>query len=182
MDYDTELNWKRIVGYEEPNIHEGIIAIIQDDKKGVREVCKRYVSEINDKQREWGLRKRKYTIMQDVHRWYCDWRIEQLEKEKARYNRWILMASTSKQKERDGYITQEMIEHAKAYAIEVLLDFNGAGFAQCPWHSEKTASLKLYKKDNSVHCFGCGKHSDCIGVAMQIWGVDFKEAVKRLNK
>ena len=180
MDY--ELNWKRIMGYEEPNIHEGIMAIIQCDKKGVREVCKRYISELRDKQQEWGLRKRKYTTMQDVHRWYCDWNIGILENEIKRYERWKLMASTSKQKEGDGYITQEMIARAKAYAIDGLLSFNGAGFAQCPWHSEKTASLKLYKKDNRVHCFGCGRHSDSIGVGMQIWGVDFKEAVKRLNK
>lgn len=177
-----ELNWKFIIGYEEPNIHAGIQAIIQGDKKGVREVCKRYIGELKDEQTVWGKRKREYNAMQWLHKRYCDWNIECLDRDIRQYERWLVSCSTRKQKESDWFITQEMITRAKAVDARTLMDFNSAHFAHCPWHSEKTPSLKWNKKDNTVHCFGCGKHSDVIGLAMQMWGVDFKEAIKRLNK
>lgn len=70
---------------------------------------------------------------------------------------------------------------AKTYPIDRLIPFNKAGFCNCLWHSEKTGSLKYYPKTNSVHCFGCGKSSDSIGVMMELEGLDFLAAVRRLN-
>lgn len=180
-DDNREANWKFIIGYEEPNIHAGIKAIIEGDKKGVREVCNRYISKLRDKQDVWHKQKRTYNVMQWVHKLWVDWNIAELEKQVKQYERWLVLCSTRKQKESDGFITQEMITRAKATDPGVLLDFNSASFAHCPWHTEKTPSLKWNRKDNTVHCFGCGEHSDSIGLAMHIWGVDFKSAVKRLN-
>jgi hypothetical protein len=178
---NDELNWKFILGYKEPDIQAGINFIIKEDKKFIREVCKRYLSELKDQQEEWSLKKRKYNAMQPIHKMYCDWKIEQFEDKKKPYQRWLLQVSTRKQKESDGFITQEMIARAKAVPASELLSFGSAGFTSCIWHSEKTGSLKWNKKDNTVHCFGCGKHSDTIGIAMQVWSIGFKEAVKRLN-
>ena len=31
---------------------------------------------------------------------------------------------------------------------------------RCPFHDDKTASLKIYTSTNSFHCFGCGKSGD----------------------
>lgn len=44
------------------------------------------------------------------------------------------------------------------YGIRV----NNQGFANCPFHVERTASLKVYPGDRGFHCFGCGKSGDVI--------------------
>ena len=33
---------------------------------------------------------------------------------------------------------------------------------RCPFHEDKTASMKIYTSTNSFHCFGCGKSGDAI--------------------
>jgi len=38
---------------------------------------------------------------------------------------------------------------------------NRAGFISCPFHSEKTASLKIFK-DGGWKCFGCGRGNSVI--------------------
>lgn len=74
------------------------------------------------------------------------------------------------------------VEDAKAYPITNLLKFNRERKAVCPFHSEKTGSLHLYKEQNRTWCFGgCGKGYDAIDIYMKTFGVDFKTAVKELN-
>lgn len=73
------------------------------------------------------------------------------------------------------------LERAKAYPIENLIKVNRDGFASCPFHNEKTGSMKVYK-DNHAYCFGCSKRADSVAVAMQVWNCDFKSAVERLTK
>lgn len=55
------------------------------------------------------------------------------------------------------------------------------GFISCPFHNEKTASLKIYQESNSFHCFGCGANGDVIKFVMLLYSVDFKQAVKQIN-
>ena len=38
---------------------------------------------------------------------------------------------------------------------------------RCPFHDDKTASLKIYTSTNSFHCFGCGKSGDHLFSALQ---------------
>lgn len=61
------------------------------------------------------------------------------------------------------------------------IDVNRAGFARCPFHQEKTPSMKVYSGDRGWHCFGCGKGGDVISLAQGILGINFSEACKRLN-
>lgn len=56
---------------------------------------------------------------------------------------------------------------------------NRAGFIRCPFHDEKTASMKIYAKD--FHCFGCGKHGDIFTFVQNMDGVSFKEAYAALG-
>lgn len=73
------------------------------------------------------------------------------------------------------------LERAKAYPIENIIKVVRRQ-AICPFHSEKTGSLYVYP-DNHAYCFGkCRKPFDAINIAMQVWGVDFKEALNRLSK
>lgn len=57
---------------------------------------------------------------------------------------------------------------------------NRAGFICCPFHAEKTASLKLY--DRSFHCYGCGAGGSVIDFVAMLFQLDALGAVKRLNE
>lgn len=53
---------------------------------------------------------------------------------------------------------------------------------KCPFHSEKTASLHLYTRDNSFYCFGCGTGGTALHFLMNAEGYTFTEAVAELAK
>lgn len=56
-----------------------------------------------------------------------------------------------------------------------------AGFIKCPFHHERTASLKIYRGNKGWHCFGCGKGGSVIDFVMELYGISFPQAVVRLN-
>lgn len=56
------------------------------------------------------------------------------------------------------------------------------GFILCPLHNEKTASLKLYDNDRGYYCFGCHKGGDVISFVMDVRGLNFMQAVRRINR
>jgi len=56
---------------------------------------------------------------------------------------------------------------------------NRAGFICCPFHKEKTASMKIYGKD--FHCFGCAVHGDIFTFVQLMDGISFKEAYAALG-
>lgn len=56
---------------------------------------------------------------------------------------------------------------------------NRAGFISCPFHKEKTASMKIYK--DSYNCFGCGANGDIFSFVMGMDNCDFKTAFKTLG-
>lgn len=55
---------------------------------------------------------------------------------------------------------------------------NRAGFICCPFHVEKTPSLKI--NERSFHCFGCGAHGSVIDFVALLFNLDPLGAVKRL--
>jgi hypothetical protein len=76
-------------------------------------------------------------------------------------------------------------EEVKArYSMDDLLERYGykknrAGFICCPFHKEKTPSMKIYA--DSFHCFGCGKHGDIFDFVMFQENCGFREAFKSLG-
>lgn len=97
-------------------------------------------------------------------------------------NNWsTVLKSFSYKKSNDSLITEQDVINAKMYPVTDLIKFNSQNFAKCPWHNEKSPSLKLYKQTNTVHCFGCGKSGDTIEVARSLFGESFIQAVKRLT-
>lgn len=72
------------------------------------------------------------------------------------------------------------LERVKAYPITDLINVNKAAFALCPFHGEKSPSMKIYK-DNHFHCFGCDKTGDVITLAQELWNTDFITTIKRLS-
>ena len=51
----------------------------------------------------------------------------------------------------------------------------------CPFHQERSASFTVNNAKQFAHCFGCGWHGDVIRFVMEHDGVDFAEAVARLE-
>ena len=62
------------------------------------------------------------------------------------------------------------------------LSVNSAGFAVCPFHQEKTASLKIYSGDRGWYCFGCGNGGSVIDFVMCYFNVDKAEAIKIISR
>ncbi len=52
------------------------------------------------------------------------------------------------------------------------------GMAKCPFHPDKTPSLKIY--DQNYHCFGCGAHGDSIGYVARLYGLSQYDAARRI--
>lgn len=55
------------------------------------------------------------------------------------------------------------------------------GFVKCPFHNEKTASMKIYPDQRGFHCFGCGKSGDVISFVRELFGLSFIQAVVRID-
>ncbi len=70
---------------------------------------------------------------------------------------------------------------AKAVPLTTFLTLNHTHFAKCPFHLDKTPSLKV-DKHNRFHCFSCGFNGDTIDFYMKQNNVDFRTAVYDLNK
>ena len=62
---------------------------------------------------------------------------------------------------------------AESYGLKV----NRAGMACCPFHQDKTPSMKL---DERYYCFGCGATGDAVDLTMQLLGLPAKDAALRL--
>lgn len=62
------------------------------------------------------------------------------------------------------------------------LTMNRAGFTSCPFHQEKTASLKIFPDKRGWYCFGCGQGGSVIDFVEKFFNVNFKEAVKIINR
>lgn len=55
------------------------------------------------------------------------------------------------------------------------------GFISCPFHSEKTASLKIYPDGRGWYCYGCGKGGDVIDFVKALYGINFNQAIVRID-
>lgn len=69
----------------------------------------------------------------------------------------------------------QLLQH---YNIQI----NRAGFCICPFHNEKTPSMRVYTKTNSVYCFGgCKFSGDIIKFVQQMENTDFNGAINYID-
>lgn len=68
-----------------------------------------------------------------------------------------------------------MRELVERYSIKI----DSKGFCCCPFHKEKTPSMKIYK--DSYHCFGCGTSGDIFSFVMGIEHCNFRTAFSILG-
>lgn len=70
-----------------------------------------------------------------------------------------------------------MIDICKTYGFNI----QRGNFICCPFHNEKTPSLKLYDGNRGFYCFGCGEHGSIIDFVMRYFNIDFMKAISKLN-
>jgi DNA primase len=59
---------------------------------------------------------------------------------------------------------------------------NRSGNILCPFHHEKTASLKIYTEPGrGFHCYGCGEGGSVIDFVMKLLSIPYSAALVRLN-
>lgn len=58
---------------------------------------------------------------------------------------------------------------------------NNKGFICCPFHAEKTPSMKVYSGNRGYHCFGCGENGGVIDFVMKHFGLSLKDAITKIN-
>jgi len=56
------------------------------------------------------------------------------------------------------------------------------GFMRCPFHGEKTASLKVYRGTGGWHCYGCERGGSVVDFVMEHENCDFRTAVTAIDK
>ena len=54
------------------------------------------------------------------------------------------------------------------------------GMVCCPFHPDKTPSLRLYP--DHYYCFGCHAHGDVVDLAARLWSLRPIEAAKALSR
>lgn len=70
-----------------------------------------------------------------------------------------------------------MLAVAEKYGYEP----NRAGFIHCPFHSDKTPSIKLYNEiGRGFYCFGCGAGGSVIDFVMRLFDISFQQALARI--
>lgn len=76
-------------------------------------------------------------------------------------------------KVKDSVTMEELV---RRYGFEP----NIHGYIPCPFHSEKTASLKVWK--DHYKCFGCGLYGDVIDFVQKYEHLSFNDAVATINR
>lgn len=70
-----------------------------------------------------------------------------------------------------------MTQAAPFYGVEI----GPGGFCRCPFHGERTGSMKVYDGERGWHCFGCHEGGSVIDFVMKLHGLSFVDAEKRLD-
>ena len=65
-------------------------------------------------------------------------------------------------------------EAAEYYGLEV----NRGSMICCPFHADRTPSMKL--NEDYFYCFGCGAHGDVINLVARLFGLSGYDAAKKL--
>lgn len=75
-------------------------------------------------------------------------------------------------------ITIDMNHVIKKYSLNP----NSKGYINCPFHKEKTASLKIYDNNLGWWCYGCNRGGNPVNFIALIENIPYKEAIKEYSR
>lgn len=77
----------------------------------------------------------------------------------------------------------EIVQRVTMYDLFACYGYtpNRGGYICCPFHTEKTPSLRAYQEGRRFKCFGCGAGGSVIDFVMLLFGLGFREAVFKIN-
>ena len=60
-------------------------------------------------------------------------------------------------------------------------ELDRSGFCRCPFHQERSASFKAYPGTRGFYCFGCHESGSVIDFVMKYFGLNFQDAIAKIN-
>ena len=69
---------------------------------------------------------------------------------------------------------------ARAVMEQAGIVFNRNNMCKCPFHQDKTASMKVKPKDKKYFCFGCGEKGDAIDFIAKYYGLSPRDAAMKI--
>lgn len=117
---------------------------------------------------------------EDVAPHFCRSLFAELTAE-ARELRYLSRVSRPGYRPAVGAITDEMIEQARQYPIENLIEFIRQHKAAAWCHDDKSPSLSWFRAKNLARCFPCSISFNPIDVLVQRDGMSFRDAVRQLS-
>lgn len=108
-------------------------------------------------------------------------KIQATVKEIAKLQGEIIFLKKSGKANQAGSITPDMIERAKVYPMNQLIEIGRYNTLVCLFHADTRPSMKYYPDSNTVYCFSCNKAWDTIGFLIERDRLSFPEAIRRLQ-
>jgi hypothetical protein len=76
------------------------------------------------------------------------------------------------------FVTEEEIQKARSYPIDSIL--GNRRLRTCPFHDDQVPSLSVNHEKNLWQCFACGRSGNVIQLVMEMEGIGFITAVRKL--
>jgi excinuclease UvrABC ATPase subunit len=105
--------------------------------------------------------------------------VEKVESILELQNNIIHLRTPGRKNGKGRIITDDMIERAREYPFDQLVEVTRNKMAVCPFHGDKDPSFSI--KNNYGWCFGCQWHGNAIDFVMERDGLKFADAVRRLQ-
>ena len=115
----------------------------------------------------------------DINEHYALLQLDRLCKEKSDTMKELARVKNILKPERSD-ITDDMIERAKLYPVDKLIDFT-RGKAICFNHDDRAPSMYHATRAQRANCPVCDRSFNAIDILMERDGMNFKAAVKQLT-
>lgn len=107
--------------------------------------------------------------------------VHELNKLNKRVKKLEMMLEFTRRDPRPGEITPQMVESARSFPVDSLVEFKGnRAIAFC--HDSDSFSMSFNKRVNRVHCFVCNKSFNPIDILVERDGMSFIDAVGYLHR
>lgn len=119
-----------------------------------------------------------YEARDETNRLYLEAELFDKTAEISKYN--MKIASFRRPRKAHVGITNHDIGRAREVPCNKLVEVNRTNMALCPFHDDRTPSMRWYRDSNRLYCFSCNRGWDTISFLRERDGLSFVQAVKEL--